>query len=416
VRAAGKGLFGAERVLSSRTAFAPEVAIDAQGRATAAWHVTGYGPIPQARRLTAAGTLAGPIETLPTANHWSSDYGGGPQVAPDPAGGAAVAWPDCVGTIGEHRCRLAIRRSNGGLLGPVRFVARPVDTDQLDLAIDTSGTATLMWGEQTRGHRVTTARVARDGTVSDVLALSPGTDQSDSYVFPKLATDGNGSTVAAWDSPRLSTGELVQSATFDGGGPLLTDVFVPKRVRRGRAVTLRATATEAFSNPAIVGWRFGDGAKASRASAAHTYRRCGAYEARFSARDAAGNTSTARRRVLVVARKCRIRSRVAARFDVDGARTKLERLIVFGVPRGARVQARGPFGRRAAKRRGRTVNVHRALKKRRTLRAGQRLEIRISKPGYIGKVVRYKIRAGKRPRALTRCVPPGRTAVRKRCG
>ena len=36
-------------------------------------------------------------------------------------------------------------------------------------------------------------------------------------------------------------------------------------------------------------------------------------------------------------------------------------------------------------------------KRQRTFRAGQRLELRITKKGYIGKVVRYKLKKGKIP-------------------
>jgi hypothetical protein len=417
VRAAGKGIFGPERVLSSsnNSPANAEVAIDPQGRATAAWQLQGgVRPVPQARRLTAAGASAGAIETVTAANHYGGDYMNGPEVAPVPTGGAVVAWSDCTRATGPETCQAAVRRTAGGPFGPVRYVRRPADMQQLVLAVDTSRTAVLAWSETGDGQRAITARVSPTGTVSDVRALSPGTGQTDTYVFPALAVDGNGSTAAAWDSTRPNVGEIVQSSTFDGGGPALSAVVVPRRARRGRAVAMRAAASDPFSNVELV-WRFGDGATASGSTAEHAYRRCGAYRVSVSARDGAGNTSTARRRVLVVASKCRIKSRIAAAWDVDGRVTKVTGLRVRGVPKDARVQARGPFGRRDAKRRGRTVNVLRALKKRRTLRAGQTLEIRITKPGYIGKVVRYKIRAGKDPRALARCLPAGRTTVRKRC-
>jgi putative metal-binding protein len=45
--------------------------------------------------------------------------------------------------------------------------------------------------------------------------------------------------------------------------------------------------------------------------------------------------------------------------------------------------------------------------KRKRLRRGAVLEVRITAPNAIGKVVRYRIRRGKIPRARTLCLPPG---------
>jgi hypothetical protein len=179
---------------------------------------------------------------------------------------------------------------------------------------------------------------------------------------------------------------------------------------------MRAAAADPFGHEQI-SWRFDDGRTATGPTVAHAYRRCDAFKVRVTARDDVGNAVTRTRRLLVVAPGCRIRSRLAPKWDVSGARTVVTRLKVRGVPKGAHVQARClgkrcPFKRHSAKRRSRTVNVFRGKP---VLRAGQTLEIRITKPGYIGKVVRYRIRTDHRPRTARRCVPAGHTKARRHC-
>ena len=107
---------------------------------------------------------------------------------------------------------------------------------------------------------------------------------------------------------------------------------------------------------------------------------------------------------------------VAARWRVRGLRTTVRRLQARNVPAGAEVEMRCrgkkcPFRRRPARRartsQARTMNLLKALGRRRNFRAGQRLEIRITSPGMTGKVVRYRMRRRKNPKATTLCLPPG---------
>jgi Putative metal-binding motif len=110
-------------------------------------------------------------------------------------------------------------------------------------------------------------------------------------------------------------------------------------------------------------------------------------------------------------------------WSVLGKRATITRLQVKRLRAGARVEIRClgqkcAFKRVKAKGRAKrgTLNLLKSLsKKQRKLRAGQTLEIRITAPRVIGKVVRYKIRAGKIPRAQELCLPPG-TRKPARCG
>ena len=55
-----------------------------------------------------------------------------------------------------------------------------------------------------------------------------------------------------------------------------------------------------------------------------------------------------------------------------------------------------------------TLSVKRALDVRaRRFRAGQRVQLRITAPGAVGRVVTFKLKAGREPRGKPACLPPG---------
>ena len=90
-----------------------------------------------------------------------------------------------------------------------------------------------------------------------------------------------------------------------------------------------------------------------------------------------------------------------------GARITL--LEVRGAPHVARVTVRCtgrgcPFHKR---RRLATTGRVRLSKWPRVLRAGARIEVFVRAHGVIGKYVRFRIRAGRRPLRVDRCLPPG---------
>ena len=49
----------------------------------------------------------------------------------------------------------------------------------------------------------------------------------------------------------------------------------------------------------------------------------------------------------------------------------------------------------------------------RRFRAGQTVQLRITAPGYIGKVVRWKLKRGKQPVGKVLCLPEGARKPRK---
>ena len=111
---------------------------------------------------------------------------------------------------------------------------------------------------------------------------------------------------------------------------------------------------------------------------------------------------------------------VRNRWLVKRRSTKVTGFSVSGAPSGARVTVtcagKGcPFAKRSRQvpANGK-VGFTGALEGHR-LKPGAVIEIRITAPGWIGKVVRYTVRSGKLPKATTLCLAPGASKPARRC-
>lgn len=115
----------------------------------------------------------------------------------------------------------------------------------------------------------------------------------------------------------------------------------------------------------------------------------------------------------------RIRSPVRSTFALFTSFTRVTRLTVLRVPARARIElrCRGCFEgvKRIRVRRAKAkVDVRRRFLRGRELRPGAVLELRILKRNFIGKVVRFTVRATALPRSRVLCLPPG-TRRPRRC-
>lgn len=117
----------------------------------------------------------------------------------------------------------------------------------------------------------------------------------------------------------------------------------------------------------------------------------------------------------------RVRSRVTYSFTYRGVLTRVDRLTVLAIPNGGAVEVRCrgagcPFAAnrlrlRPGQRKLPLANLFRG----RQLRAGATIDVRITKPDSIGKVVRFVMRANAGPRIATLCLPPDSKTPGKRC-
>jgi hypothetical protein len=103
---------------------------------------------------------------------------------------------------------------------------------------------------------------------------------------------------------------------------------------------------------------------------------------------------------------------VVNRWGLTRRATTVYELVVKGVPAGGRVEVRCdgkgcPFARRTAKPRRGKVTLTKLFAGRKLAR-GTVLEVRVTAPGMVGKVVRYTMRAQRRlPRTAALCLGPG---------
>jgi hypothetical protein len=172
---------------------------------------------------------------------------------------------------------------------------------------------------------------------------------------------------------------------------------------------------------------------------AHAFATPGAFNVRVTATDGVGNANGADRQVLVTPPPSgggppggggpppvpRIDSTVQSNWGFvrrTGRDFFLLRLKVVAPPKGSAAQLRCsgnrcPFqSRRFTKIRKRAITLYANLSptkatkvKNRRFRAGQLIQIRITAPGYVGKVVEWKLKRGRQPVGVVRCLAPGAT-------
>jgi hypothetical protein len=109
-----------------------------------------------------------------------------------------------------------------------------------------------------------------------------------------------------------------------------------------------------------------------------------------------------------------ITANVSAGWRTKGSRVTMERLLITSGSANMTIELRCSGGHCPFKRRTKTaarggrVNVLNSLKRYRSrYRAGQTLELRVTAPDRIGKVIRYKLTRGRSPVSQTLCLPPG---------
>jgi hypothetical protein len=432
VRPAGSGTFAAVQELSAagaatEDAAAPDVALDPNGNATVVW-TKDDGPQVrlQTRTLNPAGVMGAGVEDITDPGVDAST----PAVALDPANNAVVVFGLC--PVGSSNCAVSsASRPSGGSFGAVQAISAAGDQSfSPRVVVDASGVATAVFSPLTSSDlRVLVTRRPLGGTFGAVAPLSAGGQN----VAPAAAIDDQGNVVVAWAHRTGGAGTpyLAQVAAFDVAAPALAAVSVPATGVAGQPIGMAAAATDRWS-PVSISWSFGDGTNGAGDAVSHAFGGAGAFTVTATATDAVGNATSADRSVLVSAAppppEKRITSKVRVTWGVSGKRIFLLRLSASNVPKGGKLQLRCngkkcPYKKRGSKKRrsGRITLFKEikakkaATKKKRSFRAGQTLQVRITAKGYIGKVVKYKLKKGKIPSGKTLCLPIGKSKPRSRC-
>ena len=358
-------------------------------------------------------------------------------VALDAQNTAVAIWENT--TTGKVEA--GIRPSGGSFSGftPLSGSAGSF-ASQIDVAPD--GSAVAIWRGSSGGkpaiQAVRRAPSGEFGGVTDIAIGDPAPADPDVQLFnPSVAVDSEGNAAAVWSRFRFSLGLDINdwqldAAGFDAAPPGLSAVSIPASGSVGAEIGMAAAAFDRWS-PFTLSWSFGDGAGATGPAVTHAYGGAGAFGATVTATDAVGNAASAGGQVLVSAIQQpitpRIDSTVQSKWGFDrqtGRRFFLFRLKVVAPPKGsaAQLRCRGrrcPFQSRRFTRIRRNaitlyknVSAAKVVKKRnRRFRARQKVQLRVTAPGFIGKVVTWRLKRGKQPVGRVRCLPPGATKPTK---
>jgi len=428
--------------------YAGDVAFDSAGRATAVWPFFPAGsPAPANTTIIESATRgAGTGGTFPSSSFYdqvSSPTDGGTasnvHLAVDPAvNRAAAVWARC---DSPTSCRVeGSARGSGGSFQDRQILSGPGAVGSFGplVAFDPFDASTATWSGPDAGTGSdfvqATERPAGDGTTFSLtptrVSATPAAGVDD--ISPAIAYDGEGNAVAIWQHKTSATSSTIQYAGFDAAPPTITSFSAGSGVA-GQAIPMSASAFDRWTG-AVLTWNFGDGQGGSGGSVSHVYANHGTYGVTVTATDGVGNSTSAGTTITVACPSpppgvtfdvnCvpipkpptpRITSPINNTWLVNGRSITAVVLTAGNVPEGATItitckgKPRCRFKKKTihVKKTGK-VNLLKALgrRKNRRFKAGERIEIRITKPGYIGKDVVFKLKKGKIPKGTVLCIKP----------
>jgi len=279
------GAWGAAVALSSEagtsTADSPQVAVDAQGTATAVWgsFSSSGGYVAQTARRAAGGSWSP-----------SSDLGPGqsPQVAVDPQGNATAVW-----TLSSASSSIVYSRSrtDTGLWSNATPMAAGDDAYAVGypwVAADPQGNVTAIWARYNSTDVIAqaTRHVAASTSWSSNADLTVGRPIT---AIPAAGIDPQGHVSMIWSSTEDPWSGA--SSIFDPIAPGLRTLSIPASATAGQPVAMSVNPFDAWS-AVTVSWNFGDGQSASGNAVSHTYNSPDQYTVTVTGVDASGNTTT----------------------------------------------------------------------------------------------------------------------------
>ncbi len=354
IKPAGTSGFGAPQTFATPTENAKDVdvAITASGAAILTWQTIG----PVIDTIRAAARPAGGAFALLTPIFTTAvdlDNVTAPQVEVDAAGRATLLWSYFDSASSIHHVESAARGTTGDFGAPETLSDPTINSGplgSLDLAVDADNHAVAVWWAGTMQGEVRPAGGAFGNIINNISApnfvitrpnivfapggraianwLSPGglfyevqsailqngaatfgapiVAQSVVGAFGEridgatpIAVDDQGNAITMWrrefdnsPDPGLQPAFRIDTSRLDAVAPAFTSVNIPNTGRVGTPVQVSATATDRLSTPVLT-WSFGDGGTATGGTASHTYSRGGTFTVSVTATDAAGNASVA---------------------------------------------------------------------------------------------------------------------------
>ena len=313
------------------------------------------------------------------------------QKVTDNAGGTDVATATV--TVGNHLPTVSLSATPTSPLTSqsVKFTATAADSD--------GPAPTLAWD------------LDGDGQFNDAISAGPTATVSRSWSTPGTRTV----RVQATDNHQ-AIAVAVKAVTVGDRPPVPSFTIVPGSPTVNQRATIVSTSTDPDDPIKAVAWDLnGDGQynDATGVITTRSYGLAGTASVGMRVTDSSGRSSTLRRTIKVLAPVAGTITpfpvvRLAGRATRGGAH--ISKLTV-NAPAGSRVEVRCS-GRGCPVRkltahgagRGKLLHFHRL---ERPLRAGIKIEIRVTKTGEIGKYTRFRIRRRHAPVRTDRCLPPG---------
>jgi hypothetical protein len=265
------------------SAEAPQIAVDAQGRATAVWgsFSSGGGYIVQAARRAAGGAWGA-----------ASKLGDGssPKVAVDPLGNATAIWT--LSSPSSSTVLSSGRTATGSWTNPAPMASGDDDYDvgYPFVTADPQGNVTAIWARYNLTDVIAqaTRHVATSSSWSPAADLTVGRPIT---AIPAVGTDPQGHTTMVWSSSEDPWSG--SSTVFDPIAPTLGSFAItPVKVFVGGTFGMSVNPFDAWS-AVTVSWDFGDGQTANGAAVTHAYSSPGQRTVTVTGTDAAGNTAQA---------------------------------------------------------------------------------------------------------------------------
>jgi hypothetical protein len=394
----------------------PSVTFDGAGNAVAVWIQDGAGQVVSAVWSVASESWDPPVPASPPGQTGLVT----PQVTVDSTGGTVVVYGQSPGSGTPPDVVNAVTKPPGGApFGdplPISIPNVPVTAPLL--APLTGGRVLAVWKETDHPNPLRAAVRTPGAWGAPARVTDEGEDVNG---LPSLSSDAAGNALIGW-----SNGDA-RVAPFDGAGPTL-NVTAPESGAAGTPLAFAAAPADAWSSVKSVTWAFSDGGTAMGDRVEHAFAVPGTYTATATATDALDNQASRSVEIKVVeaprspdlgnvlgdaqvglpdARfSYRVRTRRAR------GRTRFTRFLVEGLSPAGRVEVRCigrgcPLTRRAFNGR-RRLDVARLLGGRR-LRAGTVLEVRHTRSGRVGRVLRLTMRPRSAPSVVELCLAPGAT-------
>jgi hypothetical protein len=234
--------------------------------------------------------------------------------------------------------------------------------------------------------------------------------------------------LARWSFPTSGSYTVRLFGTYSGGGSFLVTqpvlvinrppaaafAYAPRAPQTGDTIALTSISADSDGPLVNQSWDLdGDGAfdDARGPVASVTFTNAGSYPVGLLVTDRDGAVHGTAVRIAVRARPPEALNpfpvvRIVGSFGEPGIR--IEQLVITA-PDGARVEIRCrgrgcPFKRLVREAQPQTVRVRRFA--RRVLRPGAVVQVWVTRPGEVGKYTRFRIRKGKRPTRVDRCLMP----------